>query len=119
MRIRTLLMIAIAALSAAAHADTTQDMNSPNGRIHLRFGIAKHWFERGGKPYYQIDLDGKTLIDHSALGMEFQTGGALSGLELKKTDHRSADSNYTMTTGKDHDIRDHSRKPKAFTARSH
>jgi alpha-glucosidase len=107
MRIKALLMILVVSASIAAHADTTQDMNSPNGRIHLRFGIAKHWFERGGKPYYQIDLDGKSLIDHSALGMEFQNGGALSSLELKKTDHRSADSSYTMISGKDHDIRDH------------
>jgi alpha-glucosidase len=102
----TLMMMTVA-LATAAPAFADETLSSPNGKVHFTFGIVKHWYQRGGAPFYKIDLDGHELIKESNLGIEFQDSGALKDLEIISTSHRSEDSTYVMPVGKNHDIRNH------------
>ncbi len=98
------LAVAGAMLGAAAPA-TAQDqlrVTSPDGRNEVTVAI------RGGRIYYSMQRDDRTVIQPSRLGFEFRNGPPLGDrMRVVSTATNSVDETWTQPWGEVREVRDH------------
>ena len=103
------LVLLLAALSARAQEDIIT-VKSPDGRIEFRL-LDGPPFEQGlAYPHlsYQVDFNGKPLIETSHLGFELDNALPLGHkLGLMTSMPELVDQTYTLTTGKTKTVRTH------------
>jgi glucan 1,4-alpha-glucosidase len=79
-----------------------QTLRSPNGELEMHFKI------EAGKPVYQLDYKGKTVIKPSTLGFEIKNQeDLLDGFEISKTATASLDETWQPVWGEESSIRNH------------
>jgi alpha-glucosidase len=101
----TLFILSGSALADQPEQDARRVFKSPNGRIEVTFGTGAV-FTKDRAPFYQVTLDGETVIEKSRMGLQFQGSGALQDLKLEGTQHLSGTETYVMPLGKNSHIND-------------
>ncbi|MBA3669840.1 MAG: glycoside hydrolase family 97 protein [Sphingomonas sp.] len=106
-------MPAVAALTGKAAAKRISEsvvVESPDGKIEIRFGL----FEKNGKqavPCYSLFYNRKALILRASVGLELASGGPLdSQLKIVNVALNQHDETYAVLTGKTSAARDHYRE---------
>jgi alpha-glucosidase len=88
--------------SAAATADTTLDVLSPDGSIKVTFALESY------APTYRVQRFGADVIVPSQLGFVFKEGGMLAGnLRIVSSTRSSFDETWTQPWGEKKDIRNY------------
>ena len=89
-----------AAIAIQMSSDSLQ-VNSPDGRIEVLFGLVE------GVPYYAVNRDGAAVLLPSRLGFSFSTGTPLNAnMKLLDWDQDSFDETWTQPWGEVKEIRD-------------
>jgi alpha-glucosidase len=79
---------------------------SPDGAIAVTLEMSDQ-----NRPHYQVTVDGRTIIEPSPLGFQFENAAPLgSNLTITDVTHRSQDSTWHPVWGTDRTIRDHYRE---------
>lgn len=106
-------MPAAAALTGKAAARRISEsvvVESPDGKIEIRFGL----FEKSGKqavPCYSLFYNGKPLIQQASVGLELASGGPLdSQLKIVNVALNQHDETYAVLAGKTSTARDQYRE---------
>ncbi|MDE5982256.1 MAG: glycoside hydrolase family 97 N-terminal domain-containing protein, partial [Duncaniella sp.] len=90
---RALSFLSLAAVAALCGAEPLT-VAGPDGRLVVTFDLD------GGKPYYSVAYDGKTMLDPSPLGFDSNIGDFTSGLTVAKTGEDKISSAYTLNRSK-------------------
>ena len=90
---RALSFLSLAAVAALGGAEPLT-VAGPDGRLVVTFDLD------GGKPYYSVAYDGKTMLDPSPLGFDSNIGDFTSGLTVAKTGEDKISSAYTLNRSK-------------------
>lgn len=90
---RALSFLSLAAVAALCGAEPLT-VAGPDGRLVVTFDLD------GGKPYYSVAYDGKTMLDPSPLGFDSNIGDFTSGLTVAKTGEEKISSAYTLNRSK-------------------
>lgn len=90
---RALSFLSLAAVAALCGAEPLT-VAGPDGRLVVTFDLD------GGKPYYSVTYDGKTMLDPSPLGFDSNIGDFTSGLTVAKTAEDKISSAYTLNRSK-------------------
>lgn len=90
------------AISFLAVWGQAAELKSPNGSFHLNFEV------KDGVPVYSLNLDGKSVVLESALGLELEALEPLTdGFKLSKVDESSFDETWEPVWGETKEIRNH------------
>ena len=85
----------IAALSLLSSAPlNAQEVRSPDGSIAVTFKLDE------GRPFYEVSLNGKTVLEKSPLGMETSIGSFASSMKLNGFENSKIDEHYALPHGK-------------------
>lgn len=90
---RALSFLSLAAVAALCGAEPLT-VAGPDGRLVVTFDLD------GGKPYYSVTYDDKTMLDPSPLGFDSNIGDFTSGLTIAKTAEDKIASTYTLNRSK-------------------
>jgi len=90
---RVLSFLSLAAVTALCGAEPLT-VAGPDGRLVVTFDLD------GGKPYYSVTYNGKTMLDPSPLGFDSNIGDFTSGLTVTKTADDKTSSSYTLNRSK-------------------
>lgn len=71
-----------------------EKVQSPDGSIEVEFNL------ESGKPYYEVSLKDKTVLESSPLGLETSIGSFAEGLKLEDTSVRTIEEDYVLPHGK-------------------
>ena len=94
------LCIAVALFMGAMTAQATEKrFNSPDGKIEVVVN------DEGGKPTYQVSLDGVTFVERSPLGLSTNIGELSQGLTMKDCQVRTVSDEYTLKTWKQSQVK--------------
>jgi len=94
MRIHRLCIAAALLVATAAAQAEEKRFNSPDGKIEVVVN------DEGGKPTYQVTLDGATFIARSPLGLMTNIGDLTQNLALKSCDVKTVTDSYDLKTTK-------------------
>ena len=83
-------VMALAALQVASAAEAT--FESPDKHIVVTIS------DNGGKPTYQVTLDGVTFIEQSPLGLKANFADLTQGLSLTASNSNKVSDHYTLKT---------------------
>jgi hypothetical protein len=89
-------VMALAALQVASAAEAT--FESPDKHIVVTIS------DNGGKPTYQVTLDGVTFIEQSPLGLKANFADLTQGLSLTASNSNKVSDHYTLKTIKQTDV---------------
>ncbi len=79
-----------------------QTLDSPSGRLRCTFSI------ESGNPYYALTLDGKPVLEKSALGLVLKNGNDLAtGFSAVGTERAQTDETWRPVLGEESIIRNH------------
>jgi len=103
-----LLLVASVQLRSGA-ADQALSLQSPNGRIAVRFQL--HDFaEATAAPSYSVTMDGQPIIAPSRLGLQLERTSFVADLQVTEVHEESHDGTWHPVTGERSLIRDHYRQ---------
>jgi alpha-glucosidase len=92
----------LAGFAAAALAQKTLSVTSPNGNLQLTFSTSP-----AGQLDYQVSFHGKEFISPSALGLNFQGRAPLGAhVHITNSESSSHDDSYKLLHGKASTVRD-------------
>ena len=89
-------VMALAALQVASAAEAT--FESPDKHIVVTIS------DNGGKPTYQVTLDGVTFIEQSPLGLKANFADLTQGLSLTASNSNKVSDHYTLKTIKQTEV---------------
>ena len=89
-------VMALAALQVASAAEAT--FESPDKHIVVTIS------DNGGKPTYQVTLDGVTFIEQSSLGLKANFADLTQGLSLTASNSNKVSDHYTLKTIKQTEV---------------
>lgn len=69
-------------------------ITSPNGNLVFNFKL------QNSAPYYSVTFKGKTIVDYSSLGLNFDNGNFQNNLKLNKPTYRDTTEDYDLVVGK-------------------
>ena len=103
MHIKTLLFaFAIMASVLTSCVGNHQELKSPDGKIAIAINL------ENGEPTYQVNFNGKSVIDPSTLGFDFTNMPAMrSGWEIVSEKLSSSNSSWEMPWGEKRVVEDH------------
>jgi alpha-glucosidase len=113
MKSRTFYPAALVLLLGTISASAQQDLitlKSPDGKLEFRLFDGPPWDTSLPHPHlaYQIDFNGKRLIDTSHLGFDIDNALPLGHkLGLMDTSTETVDETYTLVSGKTKTVRNH------------
>ncbi len=100
---RRVALALLVLLSYSCQSETTPSVSSPDGRI-----TAQVFLDADGQPHYTVQVDGRPLIDTSALGFATLDDTPLStGFRLEGTERKAVDEIWTQPWGENKTNRDH------------
>ena len=88
-------------LSFSLTAQKNISLTSLNGNIVFSFKLTNK------TPMYSVSFKGKTLVDYSSLGLNFDNGNFNNNLKLNKPVYRDATEDYELVVGKTKKVRSH------------
>ncbi len=94
MRIHRLCIAAALLVATSAAQAEEKRFNSPDGKIEVVVN------DEGGRPTYQVSLDGATFIERSPLGLMTNIGDLTQNLALKSCDVKTVTDSYDLKTWK-------------------
>ena len=101
-RIVFVLLTALAAVLTANGQSGAERLNSPNGRMELRFEL------KDSVPYYSLYRDGKTVVLPSKMGFDLEWRDDLAhGFVVKDVKRSSFDEVWQPVWGEERNIRNH------------
>ena len=101
-RIVFVLLTALAAVLTANGQSGTERLNSPNGRMELRFEL------KDSVPYYSLYRDGETVVLPSKMGFDLEWRDDLThGFVVKDVKRSSFDEVWQPVWGEERNIRNH------------
>lgn len=98
---KRILFSTLMLLSGIVTLYADEQQTSPDGRMKLTFDVV------GGVPTYQVDFNGKKIINPSTLGLQLAKGGAdlMDGFTQTKVERSSFDETWTPVWGEESKIR--------------
>ena len=90
---------ALAALMMLAAQAAEKSFNSPDGQMTVTVS------DDGGKPTYQVTLDGAVMIERSPLGVKLNFDDLTQGLSLKDCDVTTVNDEYSLKTIKQNHVK--------------
>ena len=101
-RIVFVLLTALAAVLTANGQSGAERLNSPNGRMELRFEL------KDSVPYYSLYRDGETVVLPSKMGFDLEWRDDLAhGFVVKDVKRSSFDEVWQPVWGEERNIRNH------------
>ncbi len=103
--LRAVVLAAALSAVASASAETTasaERVASPNGRLVLLAGLGE-----AGRPYYEVRLDGATVVEPSSLGLYFASRlDLVTGFSIDSVERSSVDTTWEQPWGERRLVRD-------------
>lgn len=99
MKLRHILLLAVAMMASACCNSTKFSFDSPDGR--LKFNL----MEREGDICYTLSRDGQPVIDTSRLGLVLKELNLAEGLRLDRAEHSSFDETWRQPWGEETEVR--------------
>ena len=93
-RLPILFLFIFIIASHATHAQKNLKLTSPNGQIAFTFRLTDK------SPVYNLSYKGKTLIETSPLGLQFDNGNFQQNLKNGKPSFRDSTEDYELIVGK-------------------
>jgi alpha-glucosidase len=110
MRVLSVVGLILAMALAVSAQPAPVMVASPNGKIQMTIATVQKNVSvgQGGQLAYQISFNGKTLLNWSQLGIQFEGPSVLgSAVRIASSKTSSADETYTILAGKANPIRNH------------
>ncbi|WP_026705464.1 glycoside hydrolase family 97 protein [Flavobacterium soli] len=99
---KSLLMVASLLIAFSTYAQKTYKIKSPGKKNELIFNLTKN-----GEPQYQFSFDGKSVIEPSLLGFEFQEQAKMTaGFTVVKAEEKSTNTVWEQPWGEFKKVRD-------------
>ena len=96
-KLLTTTMLVMAAITIA-HAEEKR-IESPDGNLVVNIN------DEGGKPTYQVSLNGTTFLERSPLGLKTNMADLTQGLTMKSCDTKAVSDEYSLKTTKQSHIK--------------
>ncbi len=98
----TIVLIVVITLLSNYSIKNTTTVSSPNQNHKLEFSLSK-----AGAPQYRLTSNGKTIIETSKLGFEFEENTKMiAGFKIISTEEKSSDTTWEQPWGEFKEIRD-------------
>src|SRR6476661_5704825 len=104
MKLLTKLLCVTCLLSSSLCAQNNIKLTSPNGSIIFSFKLINK------SPVYSVSFKGKTLVDNSALSLNFDNGNFGGNLTIRKPAFKDTSEDYELIVGKTRNVHSHYRE---------
>ena len=99
-----MMMMASLLLTMLTVGATEKTITSPNGKLAVTIS------DEGGRPAYQVTLDGAVFVERSSLGVKMNFDDLTQGLSLKDCQDSKVVDEYTLETIKQRHVTCHATK---------
>ena len=94
-------MLVLCLLSGATIASASDVLTSPDGHLRVTVGV------KGGKPFYQVERDGKPVVNRSYLGFSLNDGTLDDHFKVVGKSRDSKNETWTQPWGEDRVVNNH------------